>query len=110
MSDSLSNARSRLAVRDAPAASSAESSSSSFRLQCSDGETVSVDSALLSAASPVFKDMLEVGAGQPVCKVTESSRAIKFFLEAVKEGKVPSGEQDSRSLYRMMNKYDPAAV
>ncbi|GAA6034832.1 hypothetical protein JCM8097_009321 [Rhodosporidiobolus ruineniae] len=106
MSTALVNHFDDLTLADPSSPRSADPTSSTFHLKCSDGETVSVDSALLSAISSVFRDMLDVGAGEKECDVTEPSEVIKLFLEAVKEGKVPIGEMEWSAIYDMMEKYD----
>ncbi|GAA5887324.1 hypothetical protein JCM6882_002492 [Rhodosporidiobolus microsporus] len=79
---------------------------STFTLVCGDGGTVSVEAALLSSASSVFRDMLEAGSGALECEVSESKGKIEMLIRALKEGEAPSGEKNWMALRRMQDKYD----
>ncbi|GAA5829256.1 hypothetical protein JCM11251_004984 [Rhodosporidiobolus azoricus] len=88
------------------ASSESLSLSSTFTLVCSGGERVTVEAALLSSTSTVFKDMLEAGSGALDCEVAESAVVIKLLIKALKTGEVPRDKMGWQTLYELQDKYD----
>ncbi|GAA6034837.1 hypothetical protein JCM8097_009326 [Rhodosporidiobolus ruineniae] len=79
-------------------------------LVSADGKEFKVDPLVLGGTSKVFADMIKSGTGEKKCDMSESSKEVEVYLQAVEKGECPVEENEWDSLFAMADKYDSEMV